>query len=286
MTVQILFNRAWQMHWSQERYRKSGWAKEVQGLYDRHLHGAFGHLDARKVKISDVRIFHRSLAAKPVTANRCLEVLGRVYTLAEEFEILPQGSNPCRLVRAYGERKRTRYATRAEIHRVSALLALYKPRFPLEVAFIRLLMLTGARPRSIARARRDELEVVEGMAFLRFDGKTTVATGEDEVVAIPDKAMREVVDPLPIRGDGLLIGDVKYRNFWQKIQVEASCQDLWIRDWRRTFATVGLSTGVNLAVIGELLNHQSTQTTKTYAKLLPGARHAAVAQIASEIQSY
>lgn len=286
MTIQILFNRTWRMHWNQERFHKSGWAKEVQGLYDRHLHDAFGHVDALKVKPSDVRVFRQSLAKNPVTANRCLEVLGRIYSFAEEFEILPQGSNPVKLVKSFSERKRKRYATKGEIHEIAKILKRQKTKYPLEVAFIQLLMLTGIRPRGLARARLDQLQITDGgMGLLCFDGKTFESTGIAEAVAIPHEAMREIVSQLPVRADDLLIGDVKYRNFWKRVRAEAKCEDLWVRDWRRTFATVGLSAGINLSIIGELLNHRTTQTTLNYAKLLPAARFAATTAIAAKIQS-
>jgi hypothetical protein len=40
---------------------------------------------------------------------------------------------------------------------------------------------------------------------------------------------------------------------------------------------------VNVGTIGELLNHSSTQTTKTYAALMDEARITAVASISNHI---
>lgn len=282
-TVNELFERTYQMHWTNERYQKSGHAREVRALFQRHLHPAFGSKIATSVTAGQIRAFHKKLESTPTTANRCLEVLSRVYSFAEEFEMIPQGSNPCRLVRAFTETKRRRYATQAEIKRVWEALRVYSGHDPVGVAFIELLMLTGARPRSLMRARRDQIELSENMGFLRFEGKTTASTGNQEVVAIPESAMRDIVAKLPIREDGLLFGDVKYRGLWSKIQREAGCTDLWLRDWRRTFASIGLSNGVSLSEIGELLNHASPQTTKTYAKLLDDARAKAVTTISDKI---
>jgi integrase len=54
---------------------------------------------------------------------------------------------------------------------------------------------------------------------------------------------------------------------WAKIRKEAGCPDLRARDLRRTFATVGMSAGLKMDQISEILGHRSTQTTKIYAKL-------------------
>jgi hypothetical protein len=73
------------------------------------------------------------------------------------------------------------------------------------------------------------------------------------------------------------------RAFWKRIQNETGCKDLWARDLRRTMATVGLSNGVALGVIGKLLNHKSNQTTEIYAKAFETKKIEAVEVIADEL---
>jgi integrase len=282
MTVDQLFEAAWHAHWDNDRFHKSGHAKEVYGLYHRHIQSLLGGRPAVQVTPGEVRRLHAGLSAKPTTANRCLEVISRMYNHGLEFELIT-GINPCTHVRANVERKRERYADTQEIGRLCRALEKLKPAHPTEVAFIQLLLLTGARPRAIARAKLTDLRINSGTAILVFDGKSTAATGLTDVLAIPEAAMRMVVDDLPHRLDGLLIGNVTYRHVWNLVLEEAGVADLWLRDLRRTFATVGLSHGLSLSLIGELLNHHSTQTTARYAKLLPEARAVASNTIAAKI---
>jgi integrase len=88
---------------------------------------------------------------------------------------------------------------------------------------------------------------------------------------------------LPKREDGLIFGIKMPSHLWRKIRKEAGCEDLWARDSRRTFATIGMSNGVKMDTVSELLNHSSVQTTKTYAKLNGSARSQAVETIASKM---
>jgi integrase len=74
-----------------------------------------------------------------------------------------------------------------------------------------------------------------------------------------------------------------YQPLWEKVSAEAGCPDLWARDLRRTFATVGMSSGIKMDTISELLNHKSVQTTKLYAKLNDDARVEASSAISNKI---
>jgi integrase len=129
-------------------------------------------------------------------------------------------------------------------------------------------MFTGSRPIAIERATWSQLELVKSSSktygILTFDGKS----GEEKVV-IPGFVI-SVLTSLPT--SNTLTGINMPKSFWKKVRVEAGCPDLWIRDWRRTFASIGLSNGFSMDAIGEVLNHKSTQTTKTYAKLFDRSR--------------
>lgn len=284
MTIQELFEIVQKKHWNKPRFVKSGWGREVEKYYLKHIAPTFCERECKRISIRNVREWHDGLSETPVTANRCLEVLSRMYSYAEEYEMIPLGHNPCRLVKAFPEAQRGRFASEEELKRIGESLAKQSARNPREVNFIRLLALTGARPRSLMEVRVEQLfRGIDGGGFLVFSGKTTKQTGIPERIELSIHAL-QVLDVFERQEDGRLIGLVRYRETWERVREEAKCPDLWLRDLRRTFATIGLSSGIGVGFIGELLNHKSSQTTQRYAKLLPTARIQAIATIGNRLE--
>jgi integrase len=287
LTVAELWAKVWESHYSGERFQSSGWGKEAKRLYQKQLEPAFGNAALSEVTAARVRNWHQGKAAKPYSANRALAVLSKMFRYAEEQEWRPQHTNPCLLVKNHPEQKRKRYASEAEIAQIAPILEREAEDFPAAVAFLYLQIFTGSRPKAIEEATWEQLTEFERggetWGILTFHGKSSAKTGEDERVLIPPQAMR-ILKRLP-RVEGETITGMKMpRRLWDKIRKEVGCEDLWCRDWRRTFATVGMSGGLGMDTIGELLNHRDTQTTKTYAKLMDGRKVEAAAQIAEKME--
>ncbi len=287
MIVDELFKATFEGHWSQERFKISGWARQAECNYHKHIEKVFGRMRLCEVSTMKVREWHESLRDTPIAANRALEVLSRMFNYAIEKEWRLQGTNPCRVVKAFTEKKRKRYAGTTEIQSISTILSRLYVQHPHEITFIYLLMYTGARPRAIERAKRAQIRIshVDGVlcGVLECAGKSSETTGDDEVIIFSPQAMG-LLEKLPPAADGSLTGCKMPSRLWRKIRTEAGCEDLWARDWRRTFATFGLSHGVEPGVIGELQNHRTAQTRLIYQKLLPDARLSAVTTIAGKLE--
>ena len=58
----------------------------------------------------------------PGHANRTLGVLSRMLTLAEVWEMRPEGVNPCRFVKKYPERRCERFLSDDKSRRLGATL--------------------------------------------------------------------------------------------------------------------------------------------------------------------
>ena len=71
------------------------------------------------------------------------------------------------------------------------------------------------------------------------------------------------------------------RRFWQRIQREAGIEDVRIHDLRHTFASLLVSGGASLEMIGKLLGHSQMQTTQRYAHLMDSPLRAGVDAVAS-----
>lgn len=290
LTVGELFERTWEEHWDKPRYNLSGWSKQVKWCYDKHIGPTFGSLKLSELNPAKVRNWHAGFKDVSIySGNHSIKILSRMFRFAEEQELRSQHTNPCRLVKSFPEKKRKRYASQEEIVKIAALLEGKAKQQPAAVAFLYLLMFTGSRPRAIERAEWDQLKEfdMDGKKFglLTFRGKSSESTGNDETVILPPQAMR-VISWLP-RIEGCTITGIQMpRRLWRSIKKEAGCNDLWARDWRRTFATIGMSNvGVSTDVIGELLNHHTRETTKVYAKLMDNKRVEAAASIAQKIQN-
>ena len=283
MTVDELFEACLKEHWDCERFRKSGHFLEVKSKYANHIKPRFGSIEYLKLTRSEVRDFHKGFRETPVTGNRLLEILSKLYKFSIDKEWNELGFNPCFGIKHFTERKRKRYASETEIKRIGIILdRLYESK-PLEITFIYCLMFTGARPRSIERSRWDELQELEdGYGVLTFEGKSTAETGDEESVIVPPNIMA-MMKKLPKRQDGLIFAIPLPGYLWRLIRKEAGCPDLWCRDLRRSFATIGMGAGVKMDTIGKLLNHHSTQTTSRYALLSQKPRLEAVSVITDKL---
>lgn len=290
LTIDELFALCWNAYWSKDRFTHSGWGREVKKHYARNIGPTFGHLQISEVTPDRVKAWHDSFSDKPFSGNRALSVLSRLMHFAE-VDLKPEEgrrdpqSNPCRFVKPFKERSRERYATGEEIKKIGALLEKEASRgttSAASVAFLYILIYTGMRMRGVARATWEQLERKtdngETFGILRYEGKAG-----PEIAVLPPQAMR-VIDTLPQTPKGTITGIQEPRSLWRRIRKQAGCNDLWARDWRRTFATVGMSGGQDMAVISQVLNHRSTQTTLIYAKLMQTAKIASTSKIANQME--
>lgn len=284
MTVGGLFDKLYQEYWSTKRFVISGYSKEVKRSYESHIAPTFHTDKLSEITPDRLMDWHQAKHRTPVAANRALEVFSKMFKLAQAHEWVPR--NPCIHVPAFTEKKRHRYATEEEISKLGTVLEEEARENPRAAAFIYLLIFSGSRPRAIERATWDDLEIHEkgGRTYgiLTLNGKGSAASGEQERIVLPPQAMA-LLATLP-KDTETITGMKLPRKMWDRVRERAGCRDLWARDWRRTFATIGLSSGVKEGVVGELLNHKSAQTTKRYAKLLPNERILGVEQIAGRLE--
>lgn len=283
MTVAELYQEVWAGWWSQKRFQESRHAKEVHQLWSKNLEPAFGRVKLSDLTASTLREWHKGFASKPYAGNRSLEVLSKMFSYAEEMEWREQSTNPCRLVKAHQEQKRDRYATDEEICKVAEILEREAIANPNGAAFLYLLIFTGSRPSAIERAATSDLQLRHApeatFGVLTIQGKSG-----REAVFLPPQAVAALERCQRVEGDERLVPCNMPKKLWAKIRSEAGCGDLWARDWRRTFATVGMSEGFEMDVISELLNHKSVQTTKIYAKLKDSARRKVASKTADKME--
>jgi len=312
MTIANIFTQALLDHWAAPRFQRSGWTKEIQGLYSRNLDHSLGSKTLKSLTPKKVKAWHKGMRKKPTEANRALSLLSRLFTYAMEEELIPLGANPCTYVKKFKTGSRRRHASKEELCQILQILNRERSSHPREVLFIEMIIYTGARPYSVEAMTFTDLEFIdhegESFAIYQFNGKGSADSGELESVVLPPVIVKGLMQLSPPTVTGKFVEkrkssavpeEPKLKNrinpntvlgiktpsrFWGRIRKEVGCEDLWIRDFRRTFASVGLGENVGIGVISELLNHKSEQTSKIYARLDIGPRLKAVAKIADKIE--
>ena len=211
----------------------------------------------------EVRNWFTRLRATPVAADRSMPILSVIMREAERMGLRPEGSNPCRGIRRYRRKGRERFLSDEEIRRLATRLAAHECRRPAQVAFIRLLLLTGCRKSEILTLRWSDYR--DGHLHLR-DGKTGPRT-----VWLSGPA-RSVLDGIGRNGRWVfpaLRGD-RHRSitwperFWKQVRAEAELEDVHLHDLRHTVASLALRRGETVLAIGRLLGHRKPETTLKY----------------------
>lgn len=267
---------AW-LRYSQEHLPTKKTGEQDQDRWDCCVPDKFKHLRVMDVTFDDVNAVHQKLAKTPYQANRTLALISVLLNFCETWGYRPIGSNPCKRVKRFKEQKRRRYMTAEEATRISMQLHAKRKSDPASVAFIYLLILTGARCGEIASAKWSQL--IDNKLVLQ-EHKTD-SQGHDRVIHLPAVAM-EIIDQLP-RTNSTITGILTPKKLWHTIRKNAGCTDLRLHDLRHSFASVAVSAGYTLAQIGELLGHSSPQTTARYAHLMEEAAASAAQDVADQI---
>ncbi len=255
---------------------------EYARLVTLYIAPAIGAMRVSDVLRKDVAALHHDLRARPFQANRTLSVLSRMFSLAEVWGWRPDGSNPCRHVSRYRERRRERFLSAAETARLGAVLREFEDDMPSAVAAFRLLLLTGCRMSEIRDLR---WEHVRADCIELPDAKTggrAVPLGP-EARAVLDGIPREAGNPWVITGRrrGTRLADLQRP--WQRIRRRAGLDDVRIHDLRHSFASRALALGESLPMIGKLLGHTQVQTTARYAHLARDSIQSAASRITGSI---
>ena len=220
----------------------------------------------------------------PGVTNRCLALLSKMLNLAERWGMRPDGSNPVRHVEKYKENKVERYLSEDELDRLANVLSEAEKdgsETPFVIAAIRLLLFTGARLGEILTLRWDYVDLDRSLINLP-DSKT----GRKPIYL--NSLAKEVLSALPrIEGNPfVIVGNktgahfVNIRKPWYRIRKSADIDDVRIHDLRHSFASVAVSGGLTLPLIGKLLGHKKSATTERYAHLADDPIRAANEEVA------
>lgn len=267
---------------------KASTAKEYRRNLDRFILPALGRLTVMDVTRADVAKFHHDLRHIPYQANRCLEVVSKMFGLAEMWGLRPDGTNPRKHIRKYPEEKRERFLSAAELRRIGEVLREMEAEgveLPSAILAARLLILTGCRLNEIMTLQWAHVDLDERMLRLpdSKSGAKVVHLGQPAAELLRD-ARRIDDNPWVITGtlEGKRLSDLQ--PFWRRARARAGLKDVRIHDLRHTFASTAVASGQGLPMIGKLLGHTQVQTTARYAHLAVEPVRMAADAVADTIQ--
>ena len=262
-------------------------ARVYRDALERLLLPEFGSSPLGAIGRDQVAALHYRLHKTPNMANRVVDMLARLFYMAEAWGVAPEGGNPCRFVKKYRSRSCERFLSEQEFRRLGRVLSEVETDGKVSrsgVAALRLLMLTGCRRNEILTLRWEDVDLEIREVRLR-DAKT----GARQVALSP--AAMKVLAALPRKVDNpwVIAGPEAGRHLsnlnspWLVVRKRAGLEDVWIHDLRHSFASRALALGESLTMIGKLLGHRQVQTTARYAHLARESVKTSAARVVESI---
>ena len=244
--------------------------RTFRSLLDRHVLPALGKVRVGAVGREQAMEFHEGLAGLPTTANMAVKMLSHMFVMAENWGLVPEGTNPWRFFAKYPAGRRERYLTDVEFERLGRFLDEAERggggASVSAVAALRLLMLTGCRKGEILTLKWEDVDLGAGELRLA-DAKTGARTVSlaPEVARVLEGIPRVSGVPWVITGKRSGTYMRKLDDAWLRLRARAGLEDVRIHDLSHRCASRALALGESLPMIGRLLGHREIETTARYA---------------------
>lgn len=141
---------------------KPSTAKEYRRNLELFILPAIGHLRVIDVTRADIAKYHHDWRHRSYQANRNVEIISKMFNLAELWGLRPDGTNPRKHIKKYPEKKRERYFSAAELQAIGRVLGeMEEERIELPSAnsAVRLLLFTGCRLGEILKLRWEHVDL-------------------------------------------------------------------------------------------------------------------------------
>lgn len=252
-------------------------------LYGAHVKKRYGSKSLHALA-KDVQAMHKRMHAKPVAANRLLQVMSNLFVHAARSGHWEK-ANPTldtitgRTIRKYPTTSRSRWFTTAEASRILAYAATELDPWH---DFWPLLILTGVRVSNLREMKWAQLDLRDHDASWSIP---LTKNQEPHVVALSPEAveiLRRRLDAAPKSGIGRRLRPVSPWVFpmkedasrcivdcdhaWARVKEHAPLDDARIHDLRRTAASWATQAGVPQAAVGMFIGDKSANATAVYAR--------------------
>jgi len=262
-------------------------------------------------------------APTPIRANRVVMLLSKMFSLAIRWKM--RADNPCRGVEKNPEKARRQYLKPEELDRLVRALGKDKGKDAANVVRLLLLTgarrgevlnarwaefdlkaATWKKPADSTKQKRDHDVPLSAPALQLLSTMREAAdTGEKRAQALEREADKKglsshareakrnaaararlvATSPYIFPGYG---NDGPLNNitrFWRDLCKRAKLSDFHIHDLRHSYASMLVSSGLSLPVIGALLGHTQAQTTQRYAHLMLDPMRAATERVGALVEA-
>lgn len=269
--------------------KKSSTIATDRGRIERHIKPLLGRKKVAEITRADIKRFLQDVATGKTaadiktgkygrarvtggkgTASRTLGLLGGIFTYAIDLGHIEM--NPVHGVKRFADHRHDRFLSEAELVRLGDALRQAEAAGEnyAGIAIIRLLIFTGARKGEIESLQWREIDFERGLLRLE-DSKTgqkivALNAGTLEILAaLPRIDASNCVFPACKGESGGHFQGVS--KVWRKVRSLAELDDLRLHDLRHSFASIAVSAGASLPIVGALLGHRDSATTQRYAHL-------------------
>ena len=230
---------------------------------ERAIRPALGKLKIADVTRLDVERAIRSHA--PISRNRILALLSRLFTLFEAWELRPQHTNPCRGIERAREEPRDRVLAPSELAALGVALNELEVERPAPVAAIRLAAVTGLRIGEVVAIQWEHIDFETGRLTL-----PATKTGR-RVHDLPAAALQILAGLPRINAWAFTTGrnGLGYRLarcVFAEAATAAGLSNVRLHDLRRTVMTSAAAAGVGTHVLRDLLGHKTTAMADRYIR--------------------
>jgi integrase len=242
-----------------------------QGYIDRHVIPSLGTLKVSEVARSDVSTLITRMKRIPVTANRVLSCLRKMFNMAEVWGFREDGTNPCRHIPKYPESGKTRLITDDEMVQLFGYLEradVEGLEHPFIILGIRLQFAFAARMSEITGMRWEWVDI-DKRRVIWPDSKTGEISKpmSAEAVALLSRAPRlegsPYVVPSIFKADRPM-SSATYSGGWTRILARAGVRHVGTHGIRHRATTEIANSGVPIKVGMQLTAHKTVTQFMRY----------------------
>jgi integrase len=262
---------------------REGTRRNDLGMIKKWILPEIGRMKVAAIRATDVERLHSKITRSGASthANRVIALLSTMLTHAVRWECVEKNVARGAIRRNY-ETRRRRYLSPAEIARLSEALAATASQDAANA--IRLLLMTGARRNEICGARWSEFDLAAGV-WTKEASETKQKRTHTTPLSAPALQLLSELRSKAATGEEFVFpgrfgeGFLNVRTTWQNVRKAAGLDDVRLHDLRHSFASILVSSGASLPLIGALLGHSNPATTARYSHLFMDPQRAAVERV-------
>jgi integrase len=272
-----------------ERKNRKSTADAYKLMVDLHVRPHFGSTKVADVTFADCEALHHKVtkAGTPIMANRVIRMLSKMFSLSRKWAM--RSDNPTKGVEHNPEVRRRRYMRGDELTRLNAALDAHGDQQSANI--IRLCLLCGCRKGEALSCRWSDLSLDDEDGAGPEWTKPASVTKQKAIHHLPLStaavALLKGIRAQQLKANPRGLGEwvfpgvagqhqLDVKKSWKSLCRAAGISQLRLHDLRHHAASVLISRGASLPLVGAVLGHASPVTTSRYAHMMSDPVRAAV----------